>query len=118
MATSANSSQPPPITASQAVALSLLRHGFTERSIQMRTDVAPANLYRLAVLHDITAPHGTIEGYGCHEARGEDACLGCETAHGRAQARDLARQRKKAAPALVRGIRPRARLARQGGRSA
>lgn len=102
MASPAITGQPPALTAGQAVALTLLRDGYTERTIQARTDVAPSDLYRLAALHDITAPHGTIEGHGCHRAQGEDPCGPCETARGRANARALARQRKNVPAAVLR----------------
>ncbi|MER6408883.1 hypothetical protein ABT269_36570 [Streptomyces viridosporus] len=95
----------PALTVGQAVALTLLRNGYTQRAIQARTDVAPDDLYRLAAAHHIAAPHGTCEGHACHEARGEDPCGPCETAQARADARARAQQRKKIPPAL------RARLA-------
>ncbi|MFI8194699.1 hypothetical protein ACIF8T_39380 [Streptomyces sp. NPDC085946] len=87
----------PALTAGQAVALTLLRDGYTQRAIHTRTDIAPDELYPLAVLHGISAPHGTSEGHACHEARGEEPC---ETAQARADARARARQRKTIPPAL------------------
>ncbi|MEW2078790.1 hypothetical protein AB0941_35220 [Streptomyces sp. NPDC013433] len=95
----------PALTVGQAVALTLLRDGYTQRAIQARTDVTPGDLYRLAAVHGIAAPHGTCEGHACHEAQGEDPCGPCETAQARADARARAQQRKKIPPAL------RARLA-------
>ncbi|MGC2997136.1 hypothetical protein ACPF8X_01695 [Streptomyces sp. G35A] len=90
----------PALTVGQAVALTLLRDGYTQRAIRTRTDVAPDELYPLAALCGITAPHGTSEGHACHEARGEDSCGPCETAQARADARARARQRKTIPPAL------------------
>ncbi|MEV5432764.1 hypothetical protein [Streptomyces sp. NPDC052701] len=90
----------PALTAGQAVALTLLRDGYTQRTIQTRTGVAPGELYPLAAVHGITAPHGTSEGHACHEARGEDPCGPCETAQARAESRARARQRKTIPPAL------------------
>ena len=84
----------PPLTASQAVALVLLRDGFTERIITQRTGISGDALYRLAAAHGITAPHGTVEGHRCHEAVGTDPCDGCSLADSRERARALARQRK------------------------
>lgn len=100
MATPAITGQPPALTVGQAVALTLLRDGYTQRTMQARTNVTPDDLYRLAALHDITAPHGTTEGHDCHEARGEDPCEPCEMARARADSRARARQRK-AIPAAV-----------------
>lgn len=99
MATSALTGRPA-LTVGQAVALTLLRDGYTQRAIRTRTDVAPDELYRLAAVHRITAPHGTCEGHACHEARGEDPCGPCETAQARADSRARAQQRKKIPPAL------------------
>lgn len=82
------------LTAGQAVALGLLRDGFSEGSITYRTGVPGEALYRLAAAHHITAPHGTVEGHRCHEAAGTDPCDGCSLADGRDQARARARHRK------------------------
>lgn len=106
MATPANSGQPPALTASQAVALALLSHGHTAGSIHERTDITPRELYDLAALHDVTAPCGTVEGAGCHQARLEDPCPGCTTADGRARARALAAQRKAVPAHTLRHRRP------------
>ncbi|MGK3110576.1 RNA polymerase sigma factor [Streptomyces sp. WAC05858] len=57
-----------PLTVDQAVALVLLRDGFSERSITQRTGIPRDALYRLAAAYAITAPHGTVEGHRCHEA--------------------------------------------------
>ncbi|TLQ38740.1 hypothetical protein [Streptomyces marianii] len=103
METPAITGQPPALTVGQAVALTLLRDGYTQRTIQARTDVTPDDLYRLAALHDITAPHGTTEGHDCHEARGEDPCGPCEIARARADSRARARQRKTIPAAMLRG---------------
>ncbi|MGW1620540.1 sigma-70 family RNA polymerase sigma factor [Streptomyces sp. NPDC002172] len=83
-----------PLTASQAVALVLLREGYRERSITQRTGVTADTLYPLAATHGITAPHGTVEGHRCHEAAGTEPCDGCSLADGRDQARARARHRK------------------------
>jgi 7-cyano-7-deazaguanine synthase in queuosine biosynthesis len=111
MAHPAITDRPPALTAGQAVALTLLRDGYTERTITTRTDVTPHDLYRLAALHGITAECGTVEGHACHQARGEDPCGRCERARGRADARALARQRKSTAALHARqaGRRPAAR---------
>lgn len=60
--------KPATLTADQAVALVLLRDGFSERSITQRTGIPGDTLYRLAAAHAITAPHGTVEGHRCREA--------------------------------------------------
>ena len=104
MATLANSGQPPALTAAQAVALALLRLGYTQRTIHTRTDITPGTLYALAAAWDVTAPCGTVEGHACHTARDEGPCGPCATARGRADARELARQRKTL-PAAVRRAR-------------
>ncbi|MFC4506146.1 MULTISPECIES: RNA polymerase sigma factor [Streptomyces] len=83
-----------PLTAGQAVALVLLRDGFSERSITQRTGVTADTLYPLAATHGITAPHGTVEGHRCHEGAGTEPCDGCSLADGRDQARARARHRK------------------------
>ncbi|MEU8480344.1 sigma-70 family RNA polymerase sigma factor [Streptomyces hygroscopicus] len=57
-----------PLTTDQAVALVLLRDGFSERSITQRTGIPRDTLYRLAAAYAITAPHGTVEGHRCHAA--------------------------------------------------
>ncbi|MEV5010025.1 hypothetical protein [Streptomyces sp. NPDC055692] len=106
------------LTASQVVALTLLRDGYTQRTIAVRTGTDPHDLYRLAALHDITAlhgitaPHGTVEGHNCHEARGEEPCTSCAHAHGRAHAREHA-QRRRTLGALPRALRPRGRQVRR-----
>jgi hypothetical protein len=104
MATPATPGPRPALTAAQAVALALLKCGYTQRTIQARTDVGPDTLYALAAAWDITAPCGSIEGHACHTARGEDPCGPCTAARGRADARELARQRKTV-PAAVRRTR-------------
>ncbi|MFF3488718.1 RNA polymerase sigma factor [Streptomyces sp. NPDC002701] len=91
MATSAISA---PLTAGQAVALVLLRDGSSERSITQRTGISGDTLYRLAAGHDISGPHGTVEGHRCHEAAGTEPCDECTLADGRNQARARARHRK------------------------
>ncbi|WP_221355380.1 hypothetical protein [Streptomyces beigongshangae] len=93
MATSAITGRPT-LTVGQAVALTLLRDGYTQRTIQTRTGIAPDDLYRLATLHSVTAPHGTVEGHTCHEAAAEEPCGHCELARARADSRARARQRK------------------------
>ncbi|MFH8804211.1 hypothetical protein ACH4F6_32240 [Streptomyces sp. NPDC017936] len=90
----------PTLTVGQAVTLTLLRDGYTQRAVQAGTGVAPGDLYRLAAVHGISAPHGTSEGHACHAARGEDPCGPCETARARADSRARAQQRKKTPPAL------------------
>lgn len=103
------------LTAEQAVALVLLRDGYTRRTISARTGIIPGDLYNLAALHGISAPHGTVEGYHCHEARGEDPCTACTHADGRAQARQYA-QRRRTIGALPRSLRPRRRQGRRAAR--
>ncbi|MDX2576795.1 hypothetical protein PV332_15090 [Streptomyces scabiei] len=112
MAASVIPSQRQALTASQAVALTLLRDGYTQRTIAVRTGTDPNDLYRLAALHGITAPHGTVEGHNCHEARGEEPCTSCAHAHGRAHAREHA-QRRRTLGALPRALRPRGRQVRR-----
>ncbi|MGW2890586.1 hypothetical protein ACWDDN_35830 [Streptomyces griseoruber] len=112
MAASVIPSQRQALTASQAVALTLLRDGYTQRTIAVRTGTDPHDLYRLAALHGITAPHGTVEGHNCHEARGEEPCTSCAHAHGRAHAREHA-QRRRTLGALPRALRPRGRQVRR-----
>ncbi|WP_460074096.1 sigma-70 family RNA polymerase sigma factor [Streptomyces sp. YKOK-I1] len=82
------------LTADQAVALVLLRDGYCERSIIQRTGIDGDTLYELAAAHDISAPHGTVEGHRCHEAADTEPCDECSLADGRDQARALARHRK------------------------
>jgi hypothetical protein len=115
MASPAITGQPPALIASQAVALSLLRDNYAPVTIDRYTGVVADDLYRLAAAYGITAPCGTVNGYGCHQARGEDPCWDCETAHGRAQARERARQRKAVPASAHRRLR--AGRARRGGRS-
>ncbi|MFD0068729.1 hypothetical protein ACFV99_39935 [Streptomyces sp. NPDC059944] len=103
------------LTAAQAVALSLLRDGYTQRTILARTDTQPGDLYRLAALHAITAPHGTAEGHQCHEARNEEPCTNCGRAYGRVRAREHARQRRSLS-ALPAGLRRRAQQGRRAAR--
>ncbi|GAA2767521.1 hypothetical protein GCM10010103_65630 [Streptomyces paradoxus] len=105
MATSVIPSQQTALTASQAVALSLLRDSYRQRTITARTGSDPDDLYRLAMLHDVTAPHGTVEGHECHEARREEPCIACTHAYGRALARQQA-QRRRTVSALPRALRP------------
>ncbi|MFC7830790.1 RNA polymerase sigma factor [Streptomyces sp. NPDC057375] len=85
---------PSALTTAQAVALVLLRDGFTERSITQRTGVPGDLLFRLAAAHGITAPHGTVEGHRCHEAANAEPCDGCSLADARDQARTRARHRR------------------------
>lgn len=103
---------PPALTAAEAVALSLLRDGYAARTIHTRTGTGPEALYRLAAAWGVTAPCGTVEGHDCHTARGEDPCWGCDTAHGRTQARALAAQRRRIIPS------PTTRTPRQGRKAA
>ncbi|GGP80482.1 RNA polymerase sigma factor [Streptomyces melanogenes] len=84
----------PALTASQAVALVLLRDGLTERTITLRTGTVGTTLYTLAAAHGVTAPHGTVEGHRCHEATGDEPCDGCSLADARDQARNRARHRR------------------------
>lgn len=99
--------QPPPLDFVGDVALTLLRDGYAACTIRIRTGIAADTLYALAAAHGITAPCGTVEGHGCHLARGEEPCWECTTAEGRAQARLAATRRRTA---RVRPIRkPRAR---------
>lgn len=82
-----------PLTLPQAVALSLLRDGYTAHSIKRRTGTDTPLLYTLAVQHGIQAPHGTLEGGAIHDARGEERCEPCEKVAARQQAREYARHR-------------------------
>jgi RNA polymerase sigma-70 factor (ECF subfamily) len=88
---------PPRLTASAAVALTLLRDGYSERAIHRRTGITPEVLYPLAAAHHVTAPCSTVEGARCHLARSEDTCTSCQSALGRVNARALARQRRQEA---------------------
>lgn len=106
----------PPLTDDQAVALVLLRDGFSERSITQRTGIASDTLYRLAAAHGITAPHGSMEGHRCHEAAGTDPCDGCSLAAARNQARALARHRRSVG-SLPRALRQQAATAIRAGYS-
>ncbi|MEU5298018.1 hypothetical protein [Streptomyces umbrinus] len=94
MATTAILTMCAPLTAGQAVALVLLRDGFSERSITQRTGIPADTLYTLAAAHRISAPHGTVEGHRCHESVGTEPCDRCSLAEGRDQARQRARHRK------------------------
>ncbi|MEU6071425.1 hypothetical protein ABZ864_45060 [Streptomyces sp. NPDC047082] len=85
------------------MALALLRDGFKERSITQRTAVPGGTLYRLAIDHGITAPHGTVEGHRCHEAADTEPCDECSLADGRDQARKRARHRRSGSPAAAAG---------------
>ncbi|AVH61830.1 MULTISPECIES: RNA polymerase sigma factor [Streptomyces] len=104
MATDAMPAALTPLTASQAVALVLLRDGLTERSITQRTGIVGDTLYRLAAAHGITALHGTVEGHRCHEAAGTEPCDGCSLADARDQARTRARHRRSVS-SLPRALR-------------
>jgi RNA polymerase sigma-70 factor (ECF subfamily) len=108
MATSVIPRPRPALTAAQAVALTMLRDGYTQRTITIRTGTEPTDLYRLAALHDISAPHGTVEGHNCHEARDDEPCTGCTHAHGRAHAREHAQRRR-----TIGALRPRGRQVRR-----
>ncbi|GHE34215.1 hypothetical protein [Streptomyces capitiformicae] len=112
MATSVIPNPHPALTLMQAVALGLLRDGFKQRTITARTGIQADTLYALAVLHDITAPCGTVEGHDCHEAREEEPCAPCTHAHGRAHARQHA-QRRRTLGAVPRSLRPRGREGRR-----
>jgi RNA polymerase sigma-70 factor (ECF subfamily) len=94
----------PLLTASQAVALVLLRDGLSERSITQRTGIGGNTLYRLAAAHGITAPHGTVEGHHCHEAASTEPCDGCSLADARDQSRARARHRRSVS-SLPRALR-------------
>lgn len=100
------------MNASQAVALTLLRDGYTQRTITARTGIEPTDLYALAARNGISAPHGTVEGHHCHEARKEEPCTPCTHAHGRAHARQHA-QRRKTVSSLPRALRARTRQTRR-----
>lgn len=88
------------LTAQQAVALALLKHGFTEQTIQVRTDVTSDTLYPLAAAWNVTALCGTVEGHCCHTARAEDPCRPCAAARGRAHAGEPAQQHEPRAAGL------------------
>ena len=62
--------------------------------IEKRTEITPDTLYHLAVQQNVPAPHGTIEGYGVHEARNEKPCEKCAPLQPRVEARARAQQRK------------------------
>ncbi|MFI6881134.1 hypothetical protein ACIBL6_47590 [Streptomyces sp. NPDC050400] len=101
------------LTAQEAVALTLLRDGYTQRTIYTRTGVTGEDLFPLAAVHGITAPHGTADGARCHEAADEEPCADCDTALVHADARARARQRRTLTPEararLLRSRRPTAR---------
>ncbi|MFR0367622.1 hypothetical protein [Streptomyces sp. MCC20] len=82
-----------PLDLTTAVALHLLGAGFPADDIKLRTDIAPDDLYRLAALHNVPGPHGTVEGFGCHRARRESPCEQCAPLEGRFEAQARARQR-------------------------
>ncbi|MEU9413562.1 hypothetical protein AB0E08_48830 [Streptomyces sp. NPDC048281] len=115
MATSVLPHPKPSLNASQAVALILLRDGYTERTIAARTGTEPTALYQLAAQHDITAPHGTVEGHNCHQAAGTEPCDECNLADARNQARTLARHRKSLT-SLPRALQRQANLPHGTGR--
>ncbi|MCX4598299.1 hypothetical protein OG819_55165 [Streptomyces sp. NBC_01549] len=82
------------LTVSQAVALDLLADGMPADEIEKRTEITPDTLYHLAVQQNVPAPHGTIEGYGVHQARTEKPCKECAPLQPRVEARARAQQRK------------------------
>ncbi|MGW2827217.1 hypothetical protein ACWC24_40535 [Streptomyces sp. NPDC001443] len=87
-------SHPHALTVSQALALDLLAGGMSADEIEKRTEITPDTLYHLAVQENVPAPHGTIEGYGVHQARNEKPCKKCATLQPRVEARARAQQRK------------------------
>ncbi|MDG9709713.1 hypothetical protein [Streptomyces sp. DH10] len=93
MAISASPAHPPALTTAEALALDLLADGFSADDIRLRTEIAPDDLYRLAALHNVPAPHGTVEGFGCHRARRELPCEQCAPLEARFEAQARARQR-------------------------
>ncbi|MFD5814732.1 hypothetical protein [Streptomyces sp. NPDC127038] len=97
----------------QAVALTLLRDGYTERSIRTRTGIRSIELYPLAAAHGFSAPHGTPEGAACHQAAGDDGCTACDLVQAREDARTRAKQRRTLTPTararLLQDRRPAAR---------
>ena len=84
---------PPALTTAQALALDLMADGFGDDDITMRTEIEPEDLYQLAAQHNVPAPHGTVEGVGCHQARDEPPCEQCGPFEGRFDAKARARQR-------------------------
>lgn len=93
MAIPATPANPPDLTTAEALALDLMAAGSSADDIRMRTDIAPDDLYRLAALHHVPSPHGTVEGFGCHRARREPPCEKCEPLEARFEAQARARQR-------------------------
>ncbi|KMS74237.1 hypothetical protein ACM01_15080 [Streptomyces viridochromogenes] len=93
MAIPATPASPLALTTAQAVALHLLADGFTADDIRLRTEIVPEDLYRLAALHNVPGPHGTIEGFGCHRAVNEPPCEQCAPLEARFEAQARARQR-------------------------
>lgn len=93
MAISATPEIPPALTTAQALALDLMADGFADDDITVRTEIEPEDLYRLAAQHNVPAPHGTVEGVGCHQARDEPSCEQCVPFEGRFHAKARARQR-------------------------
>lgn len=91
MAIPATSATPPDLNT--AVALALMAAGFTADDIMLRTGIVPDDLYRLAVLHNVPGPHGTVEGFGCHRARREPPCEQCAPLEARFESQARARQR-------------------------
>ncbi|MFJ5212759.1 hypothetical protein [Streptomyces nigra] len=88
------SSNPHALSVSQAVALDLLADGMPADEIEQRTVITPHTPYELAVRENVPAPHGTIEGYGVHQARNEKPCTECAPLQPRIEARARAKQRK------------------------
>ncbi|MGW4951516.1 hypothetical protein [Streptomyces parvulus] len=103
---------PSALTAAQAVALVLLRDGFTERSITRRTGIPGDLLYWLAATQGVTGRHGTVEGHRCHGAADTDPCDECSLAEAREQARTRARHRRTVG-SLPRPLRRQAGARRQ-----
>ncbi|MEU0896883.1 hypothetical protein [Streptomyces massasporeus] len=93
MAIPSDPATPPALTIAQALALDLMADGFSAGDIRLRTEIAPIDLYRLAALHNVPAPHGTVEGFGCHWARHEASCAQCAPFEARFDAQERARQR-------------------------
>ncbi|MCQ8833783.1 hypothetical protein [Streptomyces malaysiensis] len=93
MAIPATPTSPPAVTTAEALALDLMADGFSADDIRLRTEIAPDDLYRLAALHNVPSPHGTIEGFGCHRARREQPSEKCAPLEARCEAQFRARQR-------------------------
>lgn len=92
---------PRPLSAPEAVALSLLTDDYTSAKIEELTGVPRRALCELAVARNIAVACATAEGAECHILRGEDPCTPCQMALGRAEAQERAQQRRSNAEAQL-----------------